>query len=436
MAESMIGSLFGLSPEMYGEQQRVGALNEGITLANMNPAARGAALTYAGAKGLGTAIGGAMGVQDPQLQLISARKSILGQIDQTDPNSLIKGAQTLAQMGDQQGAFALADYARKAQSEIAQAKARLAQATRERQQAVPNDIQIANEIATLEDTLGQLENVEASPERTRAKNMLNTRLTELRRITTKGEKAQTFGVEREAVAKELYNKPFADLTQTEIAAVNKRVDAEKPRTTIKNEIPLGDVLQKVFQSKEKEDSAKAYGQAGEAYKITIPLIKKLETVENTVNNAFTGAGSNAKLALSKGLSALGVKISDRATDTEIADAVSAQVVQQIAKVFPGSQSNKELEQLLKSKFNIQQELPTILRLVGQIKDEMLAQSKTYEQMAKLPADERSNFNANLAQGQNYQKIQKYREYEKKYLAKTITAEERAEAAKLKQELSF
>jgi len=124
MAESMIGSLFGLSPEIYGEQQRVGALNEGVALANLNPAARGAALTYAGAKGLGTAIGGAMGVQDPQLQMISARKAILGQIDQTNPESLIKGAQTLAQMGDQQGAFALADYARKAQSEVALAQQR------------------------------------------------------------------------------------------------------------------------------------------------------------------------------------------------------------------------------------------------------------------------------------------------------------------------
>lgn len=125
MAESMIGSLFGLSPEMYGEQQRVGAMNEGIALANLNPAARGAAMTYAGAKGLGTAIGGAMGVQDPQLKLISARQSVLGQLDQTNPNSLIKGAQVLAQMGDNQGAFALADYARKAQSEMALAQQRL-----------------------------------------------------------------------------------------------------------------------------------------------------------------------------------------------------------------------------------------------------------------------------------------------------------------------
>jgi hypothetical protein len=102
---------------------------------------------------------------------------------------------------------------------------------------VPNDIQIANEIATLEDALSQVENLPADPERTRTKNMLTSRLAELRRLTTKGEKAASFGVEREAVAKELYNKPFADLTQAEIAVVNKRVDAEKPRTTITNVMP-------------------------------------------------------------------------------------------------------------------------------------------------------------------------------------------------------
>ena len=126
MAESMIGSLFGLSPEMYGEQQRVGAMNEGIALANLNPAARGAAMTYAGAKGLGTAIGGAMGVQDPQLQLISARQSISKQIDQSNPESILKGAQMLSQMGDMQGASALAQLARQAQSEMALAQQRQA----------------------------------------------------------------------------------------------------------------------------------------------------------------------------------------------------------------------------------------------------------------------------------------------------------------------
>ena len=233
---------------------------------------------------------------------------------------------------------------------------------------------------------------------------------------------------------------YGDYTSEQVAAVNKALFDEgiagKKASAMAIKIPLGDVLQKVFQSRDAEDSAKAFGQAGEAYTITVPLIGKLKTVEDTVSNAFTGAGQNYKLALSKGLSALGVKVSDRATDTEFGDAISAQVVQQIAKVFPGSQSNKELDQLLKSKFNLQQELPTILRLVGQIKDEMLAQTKTYEQMSSLPANERTGFNAKLAQGQNYQKIQQYRDYEKKYLNKTITAEERAQAAKLKQELNF
>jgi len=126
MADNIVGSLFGLNPQMYGEQQRVSALNEGIALANLDPASRGAALTYGGARGLGTAIGGAMGIEDPQLKLISARNTIAKQIDQTNPESILQGAQMLAQMGDQQGAMALAQYARQAQSEMAQTQQRRA----------------------------------------------------------------------------------------------------------------------------------------------------------------------------------------------------------------------------------------------------------------------------------------------------------------------
>jgi len=140
----IVASLFGLTPEMYGEQQRTSSLAEGIRLAQLDPAARGAAMTYAGARGLGNAIGGALGIEDPQLKMISARNTIAQQIDQTDPESILKGAQMLAQMGDQQGAMALAQYARQAQSEMAQAQQRLAAARasdaaarRERVQADP-----------------------------------------------------------------------------------------------------------------------------------------------------------------------------------------------------------------------------------------------------------------------------------------------------------
>jgi hypothetical protein len=119
MAENMVAGLFGLTPEMYGEQQRISALNEGINLAKLNPSARGTAMIYGGAKGLGSAIGGLMGVEDPQMKIISARQQIIGQLDQTNPQSYVNAANQLNQIGDAQGAIALMDYARKAESDLA-----------------------------------------------------------------------------------------------------------------------------------------------------------------------------------------------------------------------------------------------------------------------------------------------------------------------------
>jgi hypothetical protein len=153
---TIVEGLFGLTPEMYGQQQRVSALSEGAQLAQMSPEARGQALIYAGTQGLGRAIGGAMGVEDPQLRLVSARNTIAQQIDQNDPESIMKGAQMLAQAGDQQGAMSLAQYARQAQSELAQTQQRkaaafasIAQATREKVQASPKEVQLAKEVALL-----------------------------------------------------------------------------------------------------------------------------------------------------------------------------------------------------------------------------------------------------------------------------------------------
>ena len=187
-----IAGLFGLTPQMYEQGLRQSAMNEGAAYARMAPEDRAIAGIYSAGAGLGRAGGGLLGVEDPQMKLISARQSIIGQLDQTDPTSLLRGAKSLSDMGDQQGAFALADYARKAQSEIAQAQQRMAAANRERQQATPNDIQIANELSTLQDTLDQLKAQPASPERDRAMNLLTTRYTELQRLTTKPEQKDKY----------------------------------------------------------------------------------------------------------------------------------------------------------------------------------------------------------------------------------------------------
>jgi hypothetical protein len=122
----IIPSLFGMTPEMYGQQQQTSDLRRGVELAQLSPEARGAAMTYAGAAGIGRGVGGMLGAEDPQLKIISTRNAIAQQIDQTNPESILKGAQMLAQAGDQQGAMALAQYARQAQSEMAQTQQRRA----------------------------------------------------------------------------------------------------------------------------------------------------------------------------------------------------------------------------------------------------------------------------------------------------------------------
>ena len=155
MAENIVAGLFGLTPEMYGEQQRRSALQEGITLAQLDPAARGAAMTYAGARGLGGAIAGALGVEDPQLKMISVRQQIMSQVDQSDPESIIKGAQMLAQAGDQQGAMALAQYARQAQESAAQTQQRRAAALSSEATAAKTQLSIDQE-TKLRDELSKL----------------------------------------------------------------------------------------------------------------------------------------------------------------------------------------------------------------------------------------------------------------------------------------
>ena len=469
MAETnIVAGLFGMTPEIYQNQQYQQDLKRGYELAQLSPGAAAQAGLQASVGQLGRGFAGAMGIEDPQLKMISQRQQIIQQLDLTNPTSLARGVDVFTRTGDIQAAQALLmqsqNIAKQNQDRLkseAETKKIGAETTKIRSEDLTKQSQVQQLMSQfgMEETQATAiaSNADLLKQYLTPKTQQGFELVKTGKFTpesvgkwTKGE-GELEVIEKmvkptqDFIAKAVELKfgeksKYGDYTPDQVAQVNKALFndtiAGKKAGAMAVQIPLGDVLQKVFQSREREDSAKAFSQAGEAYTITVPLIKKLTDVESTVSNAFTGAGQNYKLALSKGLSAFGVKISDRATDTEFGDAISAQVVQQIAKVFPGSQSNKELDQLLKSKFNLQQELPTILRLVGQIKDEMLSQTKTYEQMANLPDGERTNFNAKLAQGKNYQKIQQYRDYEKKYLNKTITPEERTEAAKLKQELSL
>ena len=123
---NIVPSLFGLTPEQYGEDRYTQSLNRGITLAQMDPGAAARATLYSGVDQLGRGIAGAMGIEDPQMKKMSQRNQFLQQLDLTDPPSLIATAKQAANLGDAEFAVGLIDRAKSLQE--SQSKLALQQA--------------------------------------------------------------------------------------------------------------------------------------------------------------------------------------------------------------------------------------------------------------------------------------------------------------------
>ena len=234
---SIVEGLFGLTPQMYENQLYNQDLKRGYELAQLSPGAAAQAGLQASVGQLGRGFAGAMGIQDPQLKLISARNSVFQQIDQSNPESMLQGIKILSQSGDQQGAMALAEYYRKAQGEMAQTeqrlaagKASLAQAARERFQADPEKVRLAREVAILSGPVGSIEYNTAYAKSLREQ------------VEPKAEKDPRFGTDRESVSAELYDKSFSQLTIAERAIVNKRVEEEQGKKAEKGAAKLTNVM--------------------------------------------------------------------------------------------------------------------------------------------------------------------------------------------------
>ena len=109
--DSVVGGLFGVTPEQYDIALREKEQATGAQLARLSPFERGQEMIYSGGAQLGRGLGGLMGVEDPQLKIIGARNAILREIDQSNPRSIAAGALKLQQI-DPQGASALLGLAR------------------------------------------------------------------------------------------------------------------------------------------------------------------------------------------------------------------------------------------------------------------------------------------------------------------------------------
>jgi len=119
MAETnIVAGLFGMTPDMYERQQYQQDLQQGYNLAQLDPGAAARAQLPAGIGQLGRGFAGAMGIEDPQLKMISQTNQLMQGLNLRDPQSLTNAAQQASQMGNIPLAMKLIELSDVAQSNL------------------------------------------------------------------------------------------------------------------------------------------------------------------------------------------------------------------------------------------------------------------------------------------------------------------------------
>ena len=119
MAIDIVGSLFGVSPEMYQEDRNRQGMRDAIAMASLDPMQYANAAIQAGAGRAAGGFAGLMGVEDPQMRLISQRNALAKQFDVSTPEGLAQYGQALQQAGDTQGALGAISIGRQMTQEMA-----------------------------------------------------------------------------------------------------------------------------------------------------------------------------------------------------------------------------------------------------------------------------------------------------------------------------
>jgi hypothetical protein len=119
MAKDIVGSLFGVSPEMYQEDRNRQGMRDAIAMAQLDPMQYANAAIQAGAGRAAGGFAGLMGVEDPQMRLISQRNALAQQFDVSTPEGLAQYGQALQQVGDTQGALGAIGISRQMTQEMA-----------------------------------------------------------------------------------------------------------------------------------------------------------------------------------------------------------------------------------------------------------------------------------------------------------------------------
>lgn len=438
MATQSIQGLFGgmSSPE---EMQQQATQAKAMQFAQLTPDQQLGVMGYKGGANLGRGLAGAFGVdiQDPTIQRATRLRQLASQYNTNTAAGLREMAAAL-QTSDPESAFQLiqramtmdeaAQKARKEESEITLKGAQTTKAGFETQELSDKQAAKGARVQMLRDAgLGDSEAMGiASNDSAFAKYI------ETKKVPVPSEyavQAQKLGYTA---------KPYlSDYTPEQVKQMEEGVVANKKAIAKAGamNLDIGTIFDKARAAGDAKAQSEAWGKAGDTYKSQVALTGKLDRVVADLPATFTGSFANGSLQIAKVAAGLGIPVdTKRITNTEYLNSVTSELVRTIARDFPGSQSNAELQQLLLSKPSSPQQWQTILRLLQDVQRQTKAGTITYEKIAKLPQEERFKVDYNLENGQIQKKLARSDDLTARVRAGTASVDEAQELKKLRSEL--
>lgn len=417
------------------EMQQQAVEQKALQFANMSPQQQMSYNIFKNTGNLGRGLAGAFGVdvQDPAMKRASMLRQMASRFDTNTVEGLKQMAAALQgtdpELGFQimQRAAAMEKSAvdlRKGEAEISFKEAEIAAKNEEKKTPEQKN---AYDIVSNDPLV-----VAGSPQF--KKNYVET----LKALTAKTITAQ---VDKVGVAEKTREPVYFDKATNEQFTVKdgKRIPfsggIDQLTAKTSTNLDIGAVYDKARAAGDAKSQSEAWGKAGDVYKSQVALTGKLDRVVADLPATFTGSFANGSLQIAKVASGLGIPVdTKRITNTEYLNSVTSELVRTIARDFPGSQSNAELQQLLLSKPSSPQQWQTILRLLQDVQRQTKAGTITYEKIAKLPQEERFKVDYNLENGQIQKKLARSDDLTARVRAGTASVNEAQELKKLRSEL--
>ena len=378
--DSIMGSLFGVSPEIYEQNRQEQTRKQAIEFAQLDPYARTNAMAFIAGRGLGNIVGGALGAQDPVMRLMSQRAELGQQFDLSTPQGFKSLARELLAKNDPQGAQIALQRATEQELKESQITKNLREG---RAASMGQDLLKVEAEAGIKAAIRTLEGQEQTPEVASQLQIYKDKLTAITRPKEYAPSEITKLMNERDLLDPVKNKEAYDI----LTARMKKLGSGK---SIEESIGegfglLGKALTGALKKEGEETgkfSAENFNNLGKSVVAGTSSQRNLAVLESALSNAFTGKFAESKEGFITGLTGLGIPVNDdlknAASNTQLIQAMGTRYVFPLVKNFPGSLAAKELDRLEKTAPNALQQPETIQRLVNLMKVEIAENKYTYD----------------------------------------------------------